>query len=353
MREPVGKPMKGRMLENRGTVEKCANRCEPFPTAMARRWCRLPCRSMASLPSPRAFLRQLDLATLDLFALVCESGSIARAGARGQLAASAISKRIAELEALAGAPLLLRHARGVRPTPVGELVLGHVQTLLGEVERLRADLGDVAAGVRGQVRLCASASAMEQYLPADIAAFMRRHADIRIDVRQGASRAVAQAVREGEVELGICGPSDGVAGLESCPYRKERLVLVVPRGHPLAGQRAVAYAEALGEPQIGLRDSSTVQQALDREARAVQRTPGRRIEVDSLSAMCRMVECGLGLGVMPEGAFKAMGVGRRLAALRLTDGWAARSLDLYALRFDALPAAAQRFVDELAPAPRA
>ncbi|WP_223871614.1 LysR family transcriptional regulator [Candidatus Dactylopiibacterium carminicum] len=108
---------------------------------------------MSSLLSSRSFLRQLDLGTLDLFVLICESGSIARAAERGQLAASALSKRISELEHVIDAPLLERHARGVRPTFVGEQLAQHDHGILDGVERLRGDLTEFSHGVHGRVRL--------------------------------------------------------------------------------------------------------------------------------------------------------------------------------------------------------
>jgi molybdenum-dependent DNA-binding transcriptional regulator ModE len=67
---------------------------------------------MSDFTSPRSFLRQIDLSSLDLFVLICEHGSIARAAEQGGMVASAVSKRVAELESLARTPLLLRHARG-------------------------------------------------------------------------------------------------------------------------------------------------------------------------------------------------------------------------------------------------
>ena len=72
---------------------------------------------MSDFTSPRSFLRQIDLASLDLFVLICEHGSIARAAEQGGMVASAVSKRVAELESLARTPLLLRHARGLSDMP--------------------------------------------------------------------------------------------------------------------------------------------------------------------------------------------------------------------------------------------
>ena len=297
--------------------------------------------------SSRSFLRQLDLTTLDLFVLTCETGSLAKAAERGQLATSAISKRITELESLAGTPLLLRHARGVRPTTTGELLMRHANAILLGVEDLRADLSEYARGMRGLVRLSANASAVEQFLPEDIAAFTDQNPEIRIDLRQATSRMVARAVRDGTAELGICSPSDEALGLEVRPYRQERLVLVMPRDHALSRHRKLAYEQTLDYAQIGLRDSSLVRETLSQEAHSTRRALRQRIEVDSLSAMCRMIECGLGVGVMPEGAVRSMGEPRRLRAAFLTNAWADRTLNLYAMRFEDLPAAACNLVTTL------
>lgn len=302
---------------------------------------------MSDFTASRSFLRQIDLSSLDLFVLICEYGSIARAAEQGGMVASAVSKRIAELESLARTPLLLRHARGVRPTPAGNLLLEHARTILLGVEHLRDDLSEYARGVRGLVRLTANASAVEQFLPEHIAVFARQHPDIRIDLRQATSRNVARAVRDHLADLGVCSPSDEAEGLESLPYRRERMVLIMPQQHPLARHRELAYEEALDYAQVGLRDSSIVQEMLDREARVGRRMLRQRIEVDSLSAMCRMIECGLGVGVMPEGAYQRLGETRELHAVPLTDAWAERTLNLYAVRFSDLPAPARHFAATL------
>lgn len=302
---------------------------------------------MTSLPPLRSFLRQLDLSSLDLFALVCETGSIARAAERGGIATSALSRRLADLEAAMGGALLVRHARGARPTPLGQDVLGHAVDILIGVERLRGELDAFARGVRGRVRLAASASAVEQFLPSDISAFAHAHADIRIDLIQGSSQWVAGAVLEGEADLGVCGACDLAARLQLRPYRTEQLVLVMQPGHPLAGRERVAFADALDFEQVGMRGSSTVQAHLHRAAREARRVLRQRVEVNSLSAMCRMIECGMGIGVMAAGAFEALRA-PGLHAVVLEDTWAVRSLNLYALDFTALPPPAARLAGALA-----
>ena len=75
--------------------------------------------------SPKKRMWQVDFVTLRLFVAVCEERNIARAAEREAIVASAVSKRIADLEDAIGAPLLLRHRSGVTPTPAGELLLQH------------------------------------------------------------------------------------------------------------------------------------------------------------------------------------------------------------------------------------
>ncbi|MEG1455747.1 MAG: LysR substrate-binding domain-containing protein, partial [Comamonas sp.] len=132
--------------------------------------------------------------------------------------------------------------------------------------------------------------------------------------------------------------------------RRERMVLIMPRGHALARHAQLAYEEALDYAQVGLRDSSIVQETLDREARSGRRMLRQRIEVDSLSAMCRMIECGLGVGVMPEGAYQRLGETRELHAVPLTDAWAEREVLLVARDFETLPMTSRLLVEHLAAA---
>lgn len=307
-------------------------------------------RGISSLLSSRSFLRQLDLGTLELFVLCCEGGSIAHAAEQGQIAASALSKRITELEHVVGVPLLERHARGVRPTFVGEQLAIHARGILDNVEHLRADLAEFSQGVHGRVQLCASASAVEQFLPSDLAAFARRNPEIRIELHQYSSRAVASAVFHREADLGICSPCEEVAPLQCKPYRTERLVMVMRDDHPLASLDELEYAQTLDHEQIGMRGSSTVQTLLSRAAREQRHSVRQRIEVDGLSAMCRMIECGMGIGVMPEGAFAAL-AREHLHAAHLRDAWAIRALNIYAVDFGLLSPAAKRFVERLTGTP--
>ena len=298
--------------------------------------------------SERSFARRIDLTSLQLFVAVCELGSIGRAAEREFIAASAVSKRLSDLETAVDTALLYRHNRGVTLTPAGESLLHHARTVLFGLERMQGELSEYAEGVRGHVRMHANISAIVQFLPEDLGAFARAHSQVKIDLQEHLSSDVLHAVHEGAADLGICntgGPA--AADLQSHPYRTDRLVLVVPAAHALSAQAAINFEEVLDWDIVGLHANSSISLAMRAAAAAAGRPLRQRIQVTGLDAMCRMIDNGLGVGLLPDRAFALMqGVGR-LQAVPLTDPWAQRELRVVARDFDALPVTARLLVEHL------
>ena len=297
----------------------------------------------------RSFARRIDLTSLQLFVAVCELGSIGRAAEREFIAASAISKRLSDLEATLGTPLLYRHTRGVDLTPAGESLLHHARSVLYSLEKMQGELSEYADGVRGHVRVHANISAIVQFLPEDLGAFRRAHEEIKIDLEEHLSSEVVRAVQEGAADLGICHVADGGIDLQSLPYREDRLMLIVPAGHALAGRPKLDFLDSLDYDHVGLHTNSSIYVATRQAALDAGRTIKLRIHVTGLDAMCRMIENGLGIGVMPSRAFELMrgGIGRRLTAVTLADDWARREIRLVARDFSTLPVAARSLVSHL------
>jgi DNA-binding transcriptional LysR family regulator len=297
--------------------------------------------------SERNFARRIDLTSLQLFVAVCELGSIGRAAEREFIAASAVSKRLSDLEAALDTPLLYRHTRGVDLTPAGESLLHHARSVLFSLEKMQGELSEYADGVRGHVRVHASISAIVQFLPEDLGAFIREHTQVKIDLEEHLSTEVVRAVQEGAADLGICNTAVGIGELQALPYREDRLVLIVPRGHALAAEAAVPFAASLEFDQVGLHANSSIYLAMRAAAAEAGRTIRLRIHVTGLDAMCRMIHNGLGVGVMPQRAFELMhGVGD-LESVALTDPWAQRQLQMVARDFSTLPVTARLLVDHL------
>ena len=301
----------------------------------------------------RNFARRLDLTSLQLFVAVCELGSIGRAAEREFIAASAVSKRLADLETAVDTQLLYRHNRGVTLTPAGESLLHHARAVLFGLEKMQGELSEYADGVRGHVRIHANISAIVQFLPEDLGAFVRTHGQVKIDLEEHLSHQVIHAVREGATDIGICHTAaDGTdvaegSALPSRPYREDNLVLVVPQAHSLPSDTAIFFEEALAYDMIGLHANSSIGVAMQRAAARNGQPLKLRMQVTGLDAMCRMIDNGLGIGLLPDRAFALMqGVGH-LRAIGLQDDWARRALRIVARDFDTLPVTARLLVDHL------
>lgn len=290
---------------------------------------------------------RIDPVSLQLFVAVVETGSIAAASEREHLAAAAVSRRVAELEEQLATPLLIRHARGVEPTAAGFALRDLARQALHLLDDLPAQLRDYATGVRGQVRVFANISSITQFLPADLASFASAHPGVRIRLEESNSLDTVRAVEENAADLGVYTAFAHGDGVQSLPYRGDRLCLVVPRRHPLAGARPVAFRELLDEPFVGLRTGSAINLLLAGEAARLGRTLRLSIQVTGFDALCLMVERGFGIGVVPEGVFRLYSAALELDTVALQDDWARRELRLAVRHSAQLPAAAQRLLAHL------
>lgn len=272
---------------------------------------------------------RLDLTTLRIFMSVYNLKSLTRAAEREHIAPSAVSKRIQDLELDLKTPLFRRHPRGVSVTAAGEALVVHVRRLFETIGVLEADLQHYAQGLHGQVRVHAHSSAVVQYLPEDIADFLRRQPDVRIDLREETTGAVLQSVADGVADIGIYGGNvTAPAGLAVLDYRRDRLVAVLPPGHPFARRESLCFAEICGDDHVSLETGSSLQTLLADAAQAAGARLAVKIEVTTFQAACSMVEAGLGIAVMPEGIAGMPARENRVAAVPLADAWALRRLSI-------------------------
>jgi molybdate transport repressor ModE-like protein len=172
-----------------------------------------------------------DLVDLRLFLHVAEAGSITAGAEHAGLSLASASARVRGMEEQAGASLLERGHRGVELTPAGRTLLHHARLVTGQMERMRGELGEYARGLKGHVRLLANTAAAAEFLPEILAAFLAANPSVDVDLDERPSAEVARAVAEGLAEIGIAADHADFSGLVVMPFRTDRLMLVVPRGH--------------------------------------------------------------------------------------------------------------------------
>ena len=268
--------------------------------------------------------KPLDSTSLRLFVAVCEHGSIARAAADEALVPSALSKRIAALEADAGVTLLRRQRRGVLPTPAGEALLRQAREVLAALDRMRAEMGSFGRGVQGSVHVLASPSVLAERLPDDVAGFLAAQPAIRVTLAERASNEAVRLVREGAADLGVIWDQADLQGLQALPYGSDRLCVALAPAHPLARRPKLRFDETLEHDSVGVVPGGLVDTLIRRQAALRGRLPAQRIQVSGVDTACRIVAAGLGLAILPrEAAAPHAGAGR-LRLVPLDEAWATR-----------------------------
>ena len=290
---------------------------------------------------------RFDLPDLGLFRHVVEAGSITQGARRANLALAAASTRIRNMENTLGAALLVRSRLGVVPTQAGRTLLQHARAILAEAERLREDLGAYAGGLAGQIRVLSNTNALTEFLPEALSSFLAAHPQVSVDLEERLSDEIVGLIAEGVADLGIIAGTVDAASLETFPFRKDRFVLVVARDHPLAKRTNTAFTQVLDYDFVGLDRSSALQRFLADKAARVGQPLRLRIQLRSFDAVCRMVECNVGIGIVPETTAHRVSRSMAIAVVALADAWALRDLTICVRRLRDLPPYARRLVEHL------
>lgn len=290
---------------------------------------------------------KLDPVSLRLFVAVMEENAIARAAAREHIAASAASRRLAELEGALGVDLFARSNRGSEPTAAAYALLNMARGVLHDLDGIAVQMRDYQAGVRGHVRVVANVSAITQFLPDDLQRFMATHPQVQVQLQEQISTAVARSVAENAADLGILNEGNYGDRVTLQPYRADELVLVVPAGHALARRRSLRLADALAHDFVGMHPGSAINNQLTRAAAELERPLKLRIQVTGFDALCLMVAAGLGVGVMPRGSAQLYGGALAIRTLTLNEPWAHRQLMLCMRSHESLSPAARLLADHL------
>lgn len=297
---------------------------------------------------------RFDLTDLRLFLHVAESGSITSGAEQSHLALASASARIRGMEEALGVPLLKRGRRGVETTEAGRTLLHHARMITQQMEKMRADLGEYASGLKGHVRVMCNTSALAEFLPDALAGFMAAHPQVNIDLEERLSYDIVQAIKDGLADIGVIADSVDSTGLETHPFREDRLVLAMWPRHPLAAQlkrrRSMAFTDALGYDFIGLAGDSALHKYIAGHAARLGKRLTYRVRLRSLDAVCRMAASGAGLAVLPESAVLRSSGAMDIRHVHLTDPWAVRKLLICVRHYADLPGYARELVDALRPA---
>jgi DNA-binding transcriptional LysR family regulator len=290
---------------------------------------------------------RFDLVDLQLFIAVADARSITQGASRAHLALASASERIKGLEAAFGIALLTRGRRGVELTAAGESLLDHARIVIHNVEAMRGDLAAYASGVRASVLLLANTSGLSEHLPRALAAFLREHPDINVDVEERESADIATAIATGAADLGFAAEHALPDSVERFLFSEDRLMLVASKRSDLAGRRQIDFVEVTGRDFVGLTASTALQVHISKHAARLGARLHFRARMRDFDAICQMVAADVGVAVVPETAAKRCARSMPIMMIRIRDSWANRKLTICARSFKALPRPAKLLAESL------
>ncbi|CAB3741114.1 HTH-type transcriptional regulator GltC [Paraburkholderia sediminicola] len=279
--------------------------------------------SRFSLGTVRA---QINAQTLQILLAVEEHGSLTRAAEQVRLVPSALSRRIAELEATIGTQLLRRTPHGAEFTAAGRSVLSHARTILGEIDALADELASFAEGTRGAVRFAGSVFSLTHRLPSDLASFRRTFPQISLEFHTRTSRDVVAGLLKDDIDVGVFASSEVPPGLRAMVYEEDVLTLLIPDHHPLAERESVGLDDIADYELVSSPPGTETRQLTTDQARRRGLRLRSSIEVSSLDAMVLMTRAGLGIAIVPGHAWDAFGPFHGLRSLPIQEHWAHRQI---------------------------
>ncbi|WP_413614974.1 LysR family transcriptional regulator [Halomonas cupida] len=267
-----------------------------------------------------------DLTTLHIFLCVAEERSLTRASARVHLAVSAISKRIAELESRLGITLFIRSSRGVELTAEGQSMLTHTRQIFHNIQAMDDEILGYSEGIRGQVKLHSTTSALAQFLPEDIETFCEKYPGIKLEVEGRLGTAIVNAIIDGSADLGVFALQEDVEGIETFQYRSYELAVALSSKDPLSSASSLSFQEVARHELVSQHSESLLYKRIQEEARKLGIDLKIDMKVSSYDCICQLVAIRRGIAILPRNIIDIYSNVVPITAVTLDEPWAIREL---------------------------
>lgn len=253
---------------------------------------------------------------LQYFLAVAESLHFSKAAEKLFVTQPTLSHQLAELEAQVGLPLFDRSGKAVRLTQAGEIFHGYAKRSIEEIEAGCNALAELEGLQRGELCIGVTQSFVHQLMPPIIAEFLARYPAVRLDVEEMTAQQIERQLADGVLDLGIAFAPAALEETELEPILEERLVLVVGRNHPLAGEAIVRMAQLEGVPLVLLRREYSTRQLIETYMEQAGVKPTVACETNTIDLMRGLAAASALAAILPESSVQKT---EALCVVPLTD----------------------------------
>ncbi|MFF2890095.1 LysR family transcriptional regulator [Paenibacillus sp. NPDC057967] len=241
----------------------------------------------------------MDLRALKTFETCVRYGHFLKAAEELQYAPSTVTLQIQRLEADLGVSLFVRDGKRVIVTEAGRWLYQEASTLLKSIGAMRQTVSDIAEGGSGSVRFASIEPFASQQLATVIARFCKARPKVELSMEVGGSRSIAERIRAGELDFGICSAPPSKHMLEFEPLIEERLGVMLNRNHPLAERNSITASDLVGQTILVKEPTCTYRELWETAISEAGQNGFACMEVGSFFVIQQMVKAELGMGIVP------------------------------------------------------
>lgn len=289
----------------------------------------------------------MDLDQLKLFVDLVRVQSFTKAAEINYLTQPAVSLSIQKLEDELGCKLLERTTRKVLVTEEGRIMHDYARDILGKVQEARAVLLERQDKMLGTLSLATVHSVGLHELPVYLKEYIRRYPEVSIHIDYRLADAVANAVIEGDVDLGIIAYPEERNNLTLIRFFEDELVLICNRDHPLSAREALPLSALDRQAFIAFEAELPTRRHIDQVLREHGIRVDVRMQCDNIEILKKMVEVGLGVSLVPAFTVRDELQRGTLASIEITDHKIRRPLGIIHRKGKSLSRPQRAFVELL------
>ncbi|MBO7746815.1 LysR family transcriptional regulator [Paenibacillus sp. MWE-103] len=237
---------------------------------------------------------------LEYFRVVAGTEHFTQAAERLAISQPALSRSITHLEETLGVPLFDRVGRSVKLNAYGASFLKRVERALQEIQDGMAELQQLRDPYTGTVSLSFVMTFGLSFLPDFISSFNRLYPQVKLQLFQNTTAAIARQLQDGEADLSIVGSLDHRNQLEWHKLLDEDLFAYVPAKHRLADRESIRLEELAGEPFIGFKKGYGMRDLTDRFCAQAGFAPQVVFEGEDVATVSVLVSSGIGVTLIPS-----------------------------------------------------
>lgn len=288
----------------------------------------------------------LDLLSLKLFVECVNIGSLTKVAKEQHIALAALSRRIYLLEEYYGVKLLERTGRGVKATDAGYSLFKKSHDIFEQIHLTQADIEDHQFGKKGSVSIIASTSAITYHLPQQLHHFNQDNPDIRVEIAEGFTSEILDSIRSHHHELAIIVKTSYIEDLNSILYDTDELVVVAGQNNPFQ-HHSLTFDEFVSHDFVMMADTTATSKLIFANASKLGKIIRVRVRVNSFESICKMVEAGFGIGVIPKKIALLFSHTMNIQFFGIDEDWSSRELLLCYTNSRPLSIAAQKLLQHL------